>query len=67
MPRCGDRRAPRISNPPPTGQRVIGFMSGNQQRPDLMCEMFILAPTDLVDEHEIPAHAPSALAAGTGG
>ena len=38
-----------------TGRRVIGFMSGNQQDPDIMCEVFILAPTDLVDEHEIPA------------
>src|SRR6202453_4848096 len=37
-----------------TGKRVIGFMSGNQQAPDLMCEVFILAPTDLVDTHEIP-------------
>jgi uncharacterized protein YbcI len=36
-----------------TGRRVIGFMSGNQQDPDIMCEVFILAPTDLVDEHEI--------------
>ncbi len=31
-----------------TGRKVIGFMSGNQQEPDLMCEIFILAPTDLV-------------------
>jgi uncharacterized protein YbcI len=38
-----------------TGRRVIGFMSGNQQDPDMMCEVFILAPTDLVDEHEISA------------
>jgi uncharacterized protein YbcI len=38
-----------------TGQQVIGFMSGNQQQPDMMCEVFILAPSDLVDEHEIPA------------
>ena len=38
-----------------TGRRVIGFMSGNQQHPDMMCEVFILAPTDLVDHHEIPA------------
>jgi uncharacterized protein YbcI len=37
-----------------TGKPVIGFMSGNQQDPDLMCEVFILAPTDLLDEHEIP-------------
>ena len=36
-----------------TGRRVIGFMSGNQQDPDMMCEVFILAPTDLVDEHEV--------------
>jgi uncharacterized protein YbcI len=38
-----------------TGRNVIGFMSGNQQHPDLMCEVFILAPTDLIDEHEIVA------------
>jgi uncharacterized protein YbcI len=37
-----------------TGKQVIGFMSGNQQDPDMMCEVFILAPTDLVDKHEIP-------------
>jgi uncharacterized protein YbcI len=29
-----------------TGRKVIGFMSGNQQGPDIMCEVFILAPTD---------------------
>src|ERR1700722_5309304 len=40
-----------------TGRRVIGFMSGNQQHPDMMCEVFILAPTDLVDTDEIPAEA----------
>lgn len=38
-----------------TGRRVIGFMSGNQQHPDIMCEVFVLAPTDLVDEAEISA------------
>lgn len=37
-----------------TGRRVIGFMSGNQQDPDIMCEVFILHPTDLVDDHEVP-------------
>ncbi len=31
-----------------TGRKVIGFMSGNQQEPDMMCEVFILAPTELV-------------------
>ena len=36
-----------------TGRRVIGFMSGNQQEPDLMCEVFILAPTDLVGDDEL--------------
>ena len=35
-----------------TGRHVIGFMSGNQQDPDMICEVFVLAPTDLVDEHE---------------
>jgi uncharacterized protein YbcI len=44
-----------------TGQRVIGFMSGNQQQPDMMCEVFILAPTDLVDENELsPRQQPPA-------
>ena len=38
-----------------TGRRVIGFMSGNQQHPDMMCEVCILAPTDLVDADEIAA------------
>jgi uncharacterized protein YbcI len=37
-----------------TGRPVIGFMSGNQQHPDLMCEVFVLGPTDLVDESELP-------------
>ena len=41
-----------------TGRQVIGFMSGNQQDPDIMCEVFILAPTDLVDDHELPAREP---------
>jgi hypothetical protein len=35
-----------------TSRRVTGFMSGNQQDPDMMCETFILAPSDLVDGHE---------------
>ena len=37
-----------------TGRPVIGFMSGNQQDPDLMCEVFILGPSDLVDDDEHP-------------
>ncbi len=41
-----------------TGRRVIGFMRGNRQHPDLMCEVFILAPTDLVSESEIPTCRP---------
>jgi uncharacterized protein YbcI len=45
-----------------TGRRVIGFMSGNQQHPDIMCEVFILAPTDLVDDHEHPHRRPSPAA-----
>ncbi len=36
-----------------TGRPVIGFMSGNQQHPDLMCEVFILGPSNLVDIHEL--------------
>ena len=42
-----------------TGRQVIGFMSGNQQDPDIMCEVFILAPTDLVEDHEIRGNPPS--------
>jgi uncharacterized protein YbcI len=32
-----------------TGREVIGFMSGNQQDPDMICEVFVLDGTDLVD------------------
>jgi uncharacterized protein YbcI len=35
-----------------TGRRVVGFMSGNQQGPDMICEVFVLAPTDLVRDRE---------------
>ena len=34
-----------------TGRPVIGFMSGNQQDPDLMCEVFVLGPSDLIPDH----------------
>jgi uncharacterized protein YbcI len=30
-----------------TGRRVIGFMSGNQQDPDIICEVFVLAANDV--------------------
>jgi uncharacterized protein YbcI len=30
-----------------TGRTVIGFMSGNQQDPDIICEIFVLAPNDI--------------------
>jgi hypothetical protein len=36
-----------------TGRHVVGFMSGNQQDPDMICEVFILAPSDLVDPDEV--------------
>ena len=36
-----------------TGRRVVGFMSGNQQDPDMVCEVFVLTPTDLVDGDEL--------------
>jgi uncharacterized protein YbcI len=41
-----------------TGRQVVGFMSGNQQHPDMMCEVFILAPSDLIEEHEISSDTP---------
>ena len=31
-----------------TGRRVIGFMSGNQQDPDMICEVFILAQNSVL-------------------
>ena len=41
-----------------TGRRVVGFMSGNQQDPDMICEVFVLTPTDLLDGgHHVPSHA----------
>jgi len=30
-----------------TGRRVVGFMSGNQQDPDMICEIFVLATNDV--------------------
>lgn len=37
-----------------TCRRVVGFMSGNQQDPDMICEVFVLAPTELVAGDELP-------------
>ena len=31
-----------------TGRRVVGFMSGNQQEPDMICEVFVLAHNELM-------------------
>ena len=31
-----------------TGRRVIGFMSGNQQNPDMICEIFVLAENNVL-------------------
>jgi uncharacterized protein YbcI len=39
-----------------TGRSVISFMSGNQQDPDMICEVFILAPSDLVESDELEPH-----------
>jgi hypothetical protein len=30
-------------------------MSGNQQDPDMICEVFVLTPTDLVADDELAA------------
>jgi uncharacterized protein YbcI len=40
-----------------TGRPVIGFMSGNQQSPDMICEVFVLSPSDLVGDDELPAES----------
>ena len=47
-----------------TGRPVIGFMSGNQQDPDLMCEVFVLGPTDLLDP--VPPEKGDGSAGGSG-
>ena len=38
-----------------TGRRVVGFMSVNQQDPDMICEVFVLAPTDLLADPRLHA------------
>ena len=38
-----------------TGRRVVGFMSGNQQDPDMICEVFVLAPTELLPDEGLPS------------
>lgn len=30
-----------------TGRKVVGFMSGNQQDPDMICEVFVLMANDV--------------------
>ena len=47
-----------------TGRNVVGFMSGNQQNPDMICEVFVLSPTDLVEEAERRAEGRSKPADG---
>ena len=41
-----------------TGRRVIGFMSGNQQHPDMICEVFILTPSTLFKDIENASQPP---------
>ena len=36
-----------------TGRRVVGFMASSQQDPDMLCEVFVLAPTDLVADADL--------------
>jgi uncharacterized protein YbcI len=36
------------------GRPVVGFLSGNQQDLDMICEVFVLAPTGLVMREEVP-------------
>ena len=44
-----------------TGRKVIGFMSGNQQDPDMICEVFVLDGSDLVTgEGDQPGSDPRA-------
>ena len=36
-----------------TARQVVGFMSGSQHDPDMICEVFVLAPTDLLPTGEL--------------
>lgn len=49
-----------------TGRSVVGFMSGNQQAPDMICEVFVLSPSDLVPEHEHPPRSGGGTGPGGG-
>jgi uncharacterized protein YbcI len=42
-----------------TGRKVIGCMSGSEQDSDMLCEVFILAPSDLVDVDRVRTTGPS--------
>jgi uncharacterized protein YbcI len=42
-----------------TGRKVIGCMSGSQQDSDLLCEVFILAPSDVGDVDRVRTTGPS--------
>ena len=35
------------------GRRVVGFMSASQLHPDMICEVFVFASTDLVSGDEL--------------
>ncbi len=48
-----------------TGRPVIGFMSGNQQHPDLMCEVFILGPSDLIEDGTTSSEAGAGSSGGS--
>ncbi|MEA2299095.1 MAG: hypothetical protein QOF77_2031 [Solirubrobacteraceae bacterium] len=51
-----------------TGRSVIGFMSGSQQHPDMMCEVFVLEPSDdLLGDDEGPATRPHLIEPGAPG
>jgi uncharacterized protein YbcI len=46
-----------------TRRDVVAFMSGSQQDPDMLCETFVLRPTDLADDGEPERAAASARTA----
>ena len=50
-----------------TGRTVIGFMSGNQQDPDMICEVFVLARTTSSTERRTGRGPRAALCPGSDG
>ena len=55
---AGHARALRAGRRKATGRKVVGFMSGNPQDRDMICEVFVLAPSRLRAERRCGGRRP---------